>query len=486
MTARHLAELGLVLALAGGLPGCMAYSNVKRDTDRQPIVHTGVGAMVLMPGQGAPSLPESVYGRGYGGAPPQGGGAAPGYGGATSGSYNNNGSGSSGGGSGYGAGPAGGVAPGPGPGASSTPSAGNIQFIGGAEIDEVKHRQIKQEPLLIKTLLVPLAIVALPFKKAYEAARGDPQPVVAPPPPQAARPGPPDYEAAYEDQQLQALERQLGGDPAAAPPARGPAPPQSAAVPRPSSIADELALLQRRVPPRGAAPGVAGGTGPAATAPPGVADRVNDADGDGRPDQWQYHENGVLVRELFDQNGDGRVDRTVLYDPATGAKRSEEDDANQDGRVDSWVEYQGGQVVRRRQDASGDGEPDAWTFYRGGQVARIEEDRDGDGFRDRIGHYQSGKVQRELEDSNGDGRPDRITLYDGQERVQQRSEDRDGDGIVDARSFYENGKLVRRELVDEGEAGESLEEETLGTSGDFSDGSEPATAPSHASVGGEG
>jgi antitoxin component YwqK of YwqJK toxin-antitoxin module len=261
----------------------------------------------------------------------------------------------------------------------------------------------------------------------------------------------------------------------------GAAPAPSAAGARPSSIADELALLQRRVPPRGVAPGAAAG---AAATPPGVADRVNDADRDGRPDQWQYRENGVLVRELFDQNGDGRVDRTVLYDPATGHKRSEEDDANQDGRVDSWVEYQGEQVVRRRQDASGDGEPDAWTFYRGGQLARVEEDRNGDGFRDRVGYYEAGKLTRETEDSNGDGRPDRITLYDAQERVRQRSEDRDGDGLVDARSFYENGKLVRRELVDEGLGAETLEEEGLGTSGDFSDGAEAEDAtPSQTSGG---
>jgi antitoxin component YwqK of YwqJK toxin-antitoxin module len=490
MATRHLLRLGLASALAAALAGCMAYSNVKRDTDRQPIVHTGVGATVLMPGQGAPSLPESVYGRGYGGAArpgtgaPSGPGAVPappGAGGATSGSYSGTGTGSSGGGSGYAAGPTGGGPYG------AAPSASNIQFIGGAEIDEVKHREIKQEPLIIKSLLAPVAAVAWPFKKAVEAVRGDPQPVVAPPAPQAPAPGPPDYEAAYEEQQLQALESQLGGAPAAAPPVRGAAPPGPAAPPRarPSSIADELAALQRRVPPRGVAPAPGGPAAGAAVAPAGVADRVSDDDGDGRPDQWQYRENGVLVRELFDQNGDGRVDRTVRYDPATGQKRSEEDDANQDGHVDSWVEYQGGQVVRRRQDTSGDGEPDVWTFYQGGQVARIEEDRDGDGFRDRVGYYALGKLQRESEDSNGDGRPDRITLYDGQERVRQRSEDRDGDGLVDARSFYENGKLVRKELVDEGAAGESLEE-GLGTSGDFSDGSEPEPAPPRASLGSEG
>ena len=54
----------LALALAAGLTGCFAYTNVRRDTDRQPIVHTGVGATILMPGQSAPALPETVRGVG--------------------------------------------------------------------------------------------------------------------------------------------------------------------------------------------------------------------------------------------------------------------------------------------------------------------------------------------------------------------------------------------------------------------------------------
>jgi len=479
----------LALLLAGALSGCLAYSNVKRDTDRQPIVHTGVGATVLMPGQGPPNLPESIHGRGYGGGAPYAGPPAPGTGGAASGSYRGGGTGSQGGGSSYAAGPAAGGHGAP-PGA--VPAGGSMQFIGGAEVDQQTHREIKQEPLLIKTLLAPLAVVAWPFKKTYEAAQGDAQPVVAPPPPAPPRPGAPDYEAAYEDAQLQALERSLpGASPSAAPghgagsapgaPTAAAPPPVASPGPPPSSIADELAALQRGVPPRGVAPGPGG-----AATPAGVADRVNDADGDGRPDQWQYRERGVLVRELFDQNGDGRVDRTVRYDPATGEKHSEEEDANADGRVDSWVEYQGGRVARRRQDTSGDGQPDAWNFYRGGQLARVEEDRDGDGFRDRVGHYDAGKLRREIEDGNGDGRPDRITLYDEKERVRQLSEDRDGDGLVDARSFYENGKLVRREVVDEA-AGESLEDAGLATPDGFSDGAGATPpAPPRASAGGEG
>ena len=95
------------------------------------------------------------------------------------------------------------------------------------------------------------------------------------------------------------------------------------------------------------------------------------------------------------------------------------------------------------------------------------------GFRDRIGFYREGRLHREVEDANGDGRPDRVTLYDGTERVRERSEDLDGDGLVDARSFFENGKLVRRELVDPALTAQPLvEEEQLGVPEAFSDGDE--------------
>ena len=483
--------LVLALGLTAGLPGCFAYTNVNRDIDRQPIVHTGVGATILMPGQSAPALPDTVRGVGRPGAPapvyaPRGAAPAPGGGGSTSGSYSGYGSGS-GSGSGSSAGTSPGYAGSYGQAAPGEPpvgSGGNIQFIGGADVDEVSHVEYHQDPLILKTLFAPVAMVAWPFKKVYEALQGDPQPVVGPAPQGAAPPpGPSDYAGDYEASQLDALDRQLGG-PQPAPPRVASAPPPSRAPGASLSIADELASLQRRMPPRGEAAG--GGAVAGASTPGGVADKVADRNGDGRPDLWQYRENGVLVRELFDEDGDGRVDNTIHYDPATGQKTAQEEDSNFDGLVDSWVEFRGGEVVRRRQDANGDGQPDSWTLYRGAQLARVEEDRNGDGFRDRVGYYQEGRLRREVEDQNGDGRPDRVTLYDDAERTRERTEDLDGDGLVDARSFYENGKLVRRELVDEKQTQPLVEEEQLDTPSGFSDGSEPAPAVEAAPDGGQG
>ena len=206
--------------------------------------------------------------------------------------------------------------------------------------------------------------------------------------------GPTDYDGAYEDSQLDALDRQIG-QPEVAPPAGR----ERAAAPRgrgrlrsrPLSIADELASLQRRVPPRGSArerrrrP-----RRPARPHPPVVADKVSDRNGDGRPDLWQYRENGVAgARALRRERRRPRRPHHPLR-PGDGPEADRRGRRNVDGLVDSWVEYRGGQVVRRRQDANGDGQPDSWTLYRGAQLARVEEDRDGDGFRDRVGYYQDG------------------------------------------------------------------------------------------------
>ncbi len=245
---------------------------------------------------------------------------------------------------------------------------------------------------------------------------------------------------------------------AAAPNRMAPAPNQlAAATPsrRPMTIAEELAALQATIAPRPRAddvararqaPGTARKTEPA---PTGLADRVRDRDGDGRPDLWSYHDaNGQPTRELLDEDGDGSPDRTVWFEPETGNEARVEEDTNLDGRVDSWVEFKGGEVARQRRDRDYDGQLDTWTFYEAGVLARQEEDTSGDGFRNRVSFYDAGRLVREREDRDGDGRVDRLTVYDEGERPLRRDEDTDGDGRVDSRSIYENGRLVRRELVE--------------------------------------
>lgn len=154
------------------------------------------------------------------------------------------------------------------------------------------------------------------------------------------------------------------------------------------------------------------------------------------------------ARVARDEDGDGRLDRLLVYDAGDRLVRSEED-LDGDGRLESVTLYDGGEVVRKRVDTDADGIVDSWSFFRDGELVRHEVDRDGDGFRDLVMFYAAGELVREEEDRNGDGRTDVTVVYDGGDVV-ERHEDVDFDGTPDVLSFYERGKLVRREVRSEG------------------------------------
>lgn len=519
-----LPRLLLAAPLVAGL-GCFAYANQKADRDEHPITNHGVGATIVYPGQG-PAMPAT---------PRPGGGSYPGGSGSTQGSGvpgaqgapSSQGGASQGapGGAPQGSHPQGRAAPpqgGPGggaPGQTVHPGGSHLTFIGGAERDEEEQIELRAEPPWWKYLALPFAVVAYPFKAVGDALTGEDGPPEAAASPHAQGPTPPpapvDPDAAHEQARLEALERELasrrGDDPgtapperrdAASPPAPSPAPspsssdpPQRSAASAPQSfggemsIADELAALRGGGDARPAGAGTGGASSsplPAEpTAPPpsrtaeGSPDRVEDRDGDGRPDHWVYREDGRPVRELTDEDGDGQPDRVVHLDPESGEPVRMEEDANLDGEADTFVEYRRGEVVRQRRDADHDGFLDTWAFYRAGQLVREERDLDGDGYRDRIALYRGDRLAEEREDRDGDGRVDRITRYDGEERIARRDEDRDGDGLVDVRSFYEAGKLVRRELVEN--PSQPIEEDELASSS-WSAGEEGAEAGSDEAV----
>lgn len=432
---------------------CLHYRDVKRDDRRQPTVNTGVGGTILYPGQAPPPL---VW-------PPPGSVVAPPCSSA-SGSSSGSSSGATSGGA-AGAGPSGAA-----PGAPAPASSGPV-LIGGADLDLERHQEIHDEPLWTHPVWFPFAVVLYPVRKVRDWMRRDPDPqakqaAAAVPPPVTRQ----DVQAAHERAQLEALRRQLETQGAApAPPA--PAPPRSAApvapgpgrFGRPSSIAEELAALRGQT---GAVPR----SEPAAeiyrpapplprpSAPPaGLADRVHDRNGDGRPDHWEHREAGRLVREVFDDDGDGAPDRSVYYDAGTGERLRVEEDIDRDGRTDSWAYFEHDRLVRRRADTDADGAVDHWTFFRGETILRDERDTNGDGFRDRVDLYEAGRLVRRDEDRNGDGRGDRVTRFDASGAPSELEEDTDGDGRVDVRSYYADGKLVRRELLTELAAREALE-----------------------------
>jgi hypothetical protein len=457
----------LALALCPGLVGCFAISHVNRDSDHRPDTTTGMAATILYPGQTAPRVnlppPGEPGGATTGSALPGARGAA----GAAPGARSSTGSGVGG----------------------SSGSGGML--IGGSSIEATGHTEVHQDPLWLKPVLVPFAIAAYPFQKAWQAVRGGDGPAAgAPQLPTAPRVT---AQAAREQAELDQMRQELATRPAGAAPAEPAPPPAYAAAPaRPAarSIADELAALRsargrRAGAPRDAtsqsvAPTAAGipAAAPAPAAPAVAPGRALDRDGDGRPDHWIELEGGRPARERFDDDGDGVVERSVFLDPASGQPARVEEDLNRDGRVDSWSEYGGGELVRRRVDSTGSGVVDAWTFYRGGVPFRHEQDTNGDGFRDRIGHYENGKLAREAQDLDGDGHPDRIARFDATGEMVELDEDADGNGVIDQRSFYRGGKLERRELLTES-AVRALEEETLAPPAPLSDagGAAPGAPP---------
>ena len=441
----------LLLTCALALQGCV-YGRYIGDVEENPVVDTGVGAAVIMPGQSAPVMTP-------------GGGYAPG-GNAECQTGPNGQSCASGG--------------------TVAPSPSNITMIGGAEEDIENHIQAKEDPLMLKWLAVPFALLAAPFSAAAEAARGEPEtgPAVpqektprpeakAPevqhdngagnPAPQAQAAAPQSYESQSLQQMEDELDRQLADqrrDSPQAAPTRAdislPSQRTPATAAGSASIADELAALQRSPnapePRRETAPAPVE-TRSEAPAPrqaqreSDVADGIVDRDGDGRIDLWIYRQDGEIVRKVLDQDFDGQPDTTLRYDPKTHQLARVEEDDDHDGITDGWTDYRDGKIARRRADADRDGLADTWTFYRDGEIHRHEQDTNGDGFRDRVGFYDNGRVVREEQDSNADGVADVTSFYDERERVIRREEDKNLDGRIDEINHYENGRLARKELL---------------------------------------
>ena len=94
--------------------------------------------------------------------------------------------------------------------------------------------------------------------------------------------------------------------------------------------------------------------------------RRYDSNKDGKTDQWEYYQDGVLHRVEVDRNHDGRADESTLYAQ--------------------------GKPVRAELDTDGDGKANQREFYDAqGQTERVEVDRDGDGRMEQRLWYAPGK-----------------------------------------------------------------------------------------------
>lgn len=424
---RHLPSAVSLLAALATL-SCPAFNSREREIDRTPTVNTGAGASIIYPGQSPPVL--------QGPSRP----AQPGQSATPSSGYPQQETHRRG-------------------GASGPASGGHITMIGGSTVEEQRHQKIEEAPIWWKYVRLPFVALAAPFVYAADRLSGEPEPGPEVPGAQRVQPAPPattpppeDYETAT----LRRLEDEL--DRRAAQTASRATPPRASSAGG-SSLAEELAAMRRAREERTAPePLRASAPAPNPTLPTrapepddarlATASGHVDRDGDGRTDQWIFRERGEIVRELLDEDFDGRPDRTLHYDLASHQIHAIEEDSNHDGHPDTWTSLRDGAIVRRRTDGNADGHVDTWGYYKSGVLTRLERDASGDGFRDRVSHYENGRLIREEQDGDADGLAERVKHYDAEERIERLEEDTNGDGKIDVISHYEAGRLKRRELLD--------------------------------------
>jgi hypothetical protein len=151
----------------------------------------------------------------------------------------------------------------------------------------------------------------------------------------------------------------------------------------------------------------------------GRLDRIEyDSNGDGKPDHVAHHEGQKSPRILeVDEDFDGRMDRWEEYDPTGrlikfGVSRKHTD------APDLWITPGPGDLPARKEyDDNGDGRVDRTEVLERGLLVRVELDTEGDGKPDRWQDWSTGRLSAEDLDTNGDGKPDRRLVYNDRGRL---------------------------------------------------------------------
>ena len=133
-----------------------------------------------------------------------------------------------------------------------------------------------------------------------------------------------------------------------------------------------------------------------------------DLNHDKKPDVWEYYVNDKLVRKELDINWDGKIDIVRSYNDA-GQLSQEVLDLDFDGRPDQTNFYENGVIVKKERDLNYDGKPDLWIYYEKGKIVRKERDTHGSGKIDYWEYWENNQIDRIGEDLDGDGNVDRWT-----------------------------------------------------------------------------
>jgi hypothetical protein len=141
---------------------------------------------------------------------------------------------------------------------------------------------------------------------------------------------------------------------------------------------------------------------------PSTEDGV-DYDADGRNDIHYEYNGRAIARIDYDRDDDGHVDARWIFD-FNGVEKEYDADDDFDGRFEWQGSVEDGEVVRNALDADGDGLPERVTHSRNGVLQSVEFFR-----HDRIAKrelYRSGLLSSADYDDDGDGRFDRRVELD--------------------------------------------------------------------------
>lgn len=157
--------------------------------------------------------------------------------------------------------------------------------------------------------------------------------------------------------------------------------------------------------------------------------QVYDMNGDGRIDLWKFYDSlqktdqegapeRVLVRKEVDINFDGTIDR-IMYYSQNEDLLSEEIDTNFDGIIDRIQYYTNGFVVKTE------------VYTASCNRVRIDGEERPEVTPNLTRHFRKGVLTRELFDSKCSGKEEMLTIFNEKGEVSQIGYDRDSDGVID-------------------------------------------------------
>ena len=141
---------------------------------------------------------------------------------------------------------------------------------------------------------------------------------------------------------------------------------------------------------------------------PATYDSV-DYDGDGHNDILYTYNGRAIARMDFDRDDDGKVDASWIFD-VKGAEKEYDADDDFDGRFEWQGEAEDGKVVRNVLDADGDGQPERVAHSKNGVIQSVDYYSHRRVVKREL--YRAGLLSSAEYDDDGDGKFERRLEFD--------------------------------------------------------------------------